>query len=196
MSGRSRNRRRQAGQRTPRGCASGRCDGRGAHARSRRIWMRLPTMTTPIRMTPWTTVGEVGVRRRGRSGPSGSAARMKTATIGPTTPPRPPARLTPPSTTAATLSSVYGPGHRRADAGADGQRQAAQRREQAGEHVGGDLRPADGDAAPEGGQPVAADGVDRQARAASGGAGSRSTATIDEEHDGAPWGPTRCRASP
>ena len=30
--------------------------------------------------------------------------------IGPTTPPRPPARLTPPRTTAATLSSVYGPG--------------------------------------------------------------------------------------
>ena len=30
--------------------------------------------------------------------------------IGPTTPPRPPARLTPPSTTAATLSRVYGPG--------------------------------------------------------------------------------------
>ena len=33
-----------------------------------------------------------------------------TATIGPKTPPRPPARLTPPRTTAATLSSVYGPG--------------------------------------------------------------------------------------
>ena len=30
--------------------------------------------------------------------------------IGPVTPPRPPARLTPPSTMAATLSSVYGPG--------------------------------------------------------------------------------------
>ena len=36
--------------------------------------------------------------------------RMRTATIGPNTPPRPPARLTPPSTIAATLSSVYGPG--------------------------------------------------------------------------------------
>ncbi len=36
--------------------------------------------------------------------------RTTTATIGPKTPPRPPARLTPPSTTAATLSSVYGPG--------------------------------------------------------------------------------------
>ena len=33
-----------------------------------------------------------------------------TAMIGPDTPPRPPARLTPPRTTAATLSSVYGPG--------------------------------------------------------------------------------------
>ena len=30
--------------------------------------------------------------------------------MGPTTPPRPPARLTPPRTTAATLNSVYGPG--------------------------------------------------------------------------------------
>ena len=36
--------------------------------------------------------------------------RMTTAMIGPKTPPRPPARLTPPRTTAATLGSVYGPG--------------------------------------------------------------------------------------
>ena len=31
--------------------------------------------------------------------------------IGPTTPPRPPARLTPPRTIAATLCRVYGPGN-------------------------------------------------------------------------------------
>ncbi len=36
--------------------------------------------------------------------------RIITATIGPNTPPRPPARLTPPRTTAATLISVYAPG--------------------------------------------------------------------------------------
>ena len=39
-----------------------------------------------------------------------------TAMIGPTTPPRPPARLTPPRTIAATLCERVRPGHRRADA--------------------------------------------------------------------------------
>ena len=53
---------------------------------------------------------QVRDRRRGRSGPSGSAGGSTTPTIGPTMPPRPPARLTPPSTIAATLWSVYGPG--------------------------------------------------------------------------------------
>ena len=51
---------------------------------------------------------------------------MKTATIGPARPPRPPARLTPPSTMAATLEQRVGAGHRRPDAGGRGQGQAAE----------------------------------------------------------------------
>ena len=43
--------------------------------------------------------------------------RMTTAMIGPKTPPRPPARLTPPSTTAATPAACTGPGIGVADAG-------------------------------------------------------------------------------
>ena len=93
------------------------------------------------------------------------SCRMKTAMIGPTMPPRPPARLTPPRTTAATLGSVYGPGIGVADAGARVERQAAHRGEQPGERVGRDLRPPDRDAAPERREPVAADRVDRQAEA-------------------------------
>ena len=99
--------------------------------------------------------------------------RMRTATIGPKTPPRPPARLTPPRTIGGHAQQRVRPGHRRADPGARGQAQPGQRREQAGQDVGRDLRPADRDAAPEGRQPVAPDGVDRQAEPATAGPGSR-----------------------
>ena len=62
-----------------------------------------------MRITPWTTKARLGsMLRKVMSVPM--SWRMRTAMIGPVTPPRPPARLTPPSTMAATLSSVYGPG--------------------------------------------------------------------------------------
>ena len=66
-------------------------------------------MTTPIRIAPCaTSVMFESTWRKVRS--VWISWRITTATIGPKTPPRPPARLTPPRTTAATLSSVYGPG--------------------------------------------------------------------------------------
>ena len=99
-------------------------------------------MTTPMRMTPWTTTARFVLTLRNVMSVRISW-RITTATIGPKTPPRPPARLTPPRTIAATLSSVYGPGTGCPDAGARGEAQAAEGREQAGEHVGEDLRPAD-----------------------------------------------------
>ena len=58
-----------------------------------------------------------------------------------------------------------GPLDRRADARVHRQRQAAHRREQAGDGIGRDLRPRHGDAAPEGGDPIAPDRVDRQPKA-------------------------------
>ena len=87
------------------------CARRGARAvtplmrRARRIWIRLPIMTTPIRMSPWTTVARLVLTLR-KVMSVRINWRITTATIGPNTPPRPPARLTPPRTTAATLSSV------------------------------------------------------------------------------------------
>ena len=66
-----------------------------------------------------------------------------------------------------------GAGHRRPDPGGRRQREAAECREQAAEHVGEDLGPADRNAAPERGQPVAADRVQRRPRRSSGAAGSR-----------------------
>ena len=89
--------------------------------------------------------------------------RMTTATIGPKTPPRPPARLTPPSTTAATLRSVYGPGTGVPMPVLAVSDQAGEGGEQTGQRVGDDLRPADRHAAPEGRELIAADRVQRQA---------------------------------
>ena len=63
-----------------------------------------------------------------------------TAMIGPRTPPRPPARLTPPSTIAATLWSVYEPGHRCADPAGRGEGEPAEGGEETGQGVGDDLR--------------------------------------------------------
>ena len=71
-------------------------------------------ITTPMRITPWTTIARLGLMLRNVMSVRMSC-RMRTATIGPKTPPRPPARLTPPSTMAATLSQRVRPGHRRAD---------------------------------------------------------------------------------
>src|SRR6185369_13707441 len=86
----------------------GRADGRG-HARTLRIATRLPNITTPIRIAPWIAVDQLGsTPAKNRS--VRTSARTMTAMIGPRTPPRPPARLTPPSTMAATLWSVYEPG--------------------------------------------------------------------------------------
>ena len=56
---------------------------------------------------------------------------MKTATIGPTRPPRPPARLTPPRTMAATLEQRVGPGTGAPMPVLAGQGEAAERREEA-----------------------------------------------------------------
>src|SRR6185369_3368276 len=79
--------------------------GLGAHARTRRIVRRLPNMTTPIRIAPWMTVERLELApSRVRS--VRTRASTNTATIGPATPPLPPARLTPPRTIAATPSSV------------------------------------------------------------------------------------------
>ena len=62
-------------------------------------------MTTTTMITPWMTVVKFGsTPRKVRS--ARIRASTKTATTGPTNPPRPPARLTPPSTMAATLNSV------------------------------------------------------------------------------------------
>ena len=176
--------------------AVGRGAGHAAHARARRIWTRLPIMTTPMRIDALARrrPGSVLTLRkvmsvRIRTGGS------TTATMGPKTPPRPPARLTPPRTTAATLSSVYGPGTGVPMPVLAVRRQAAQGREEAGQRVGDDLRPTDRDAAPEGRQPVAADGVDRQAEASSAGAGSRSRRRRRAGRR-PPWGSTRCRAEP
>ena len=62
-----------------------------------------------MRITPWMAVDRLGFTpSKVRS--VRTSWRITHATIGPTIPPRPPARLTPPSTIAATLWSVYGPG--------------------------------------------------------------------------------------
>ena len=62
-----------------------------------------------MRITPWIAVDRLGLTpSKVRS--VRTSWRITHATIGPTIPPRPPARLTPPSTIAATLWSVYGPG--------------------------------------------------------------------------------------
>ena len=84
-------------------------------------------MTTPIRMSPWRTVARLVLTSR-KVMSVRISWRITTARIGPKTPPRPPARLTPPRTTAATLSRVYGPGDRRPDAGAGRERQAGRAR--------------------------------------------------------------------
>ena len=97
--------------------------------------------------------------------------RMTTATMGPKTPPRPPARLTPPRTTAATLMQGVRPGDRGPDPGARRERQPGERREQAHEDVREDLGPAHGHAAPEGREPVAADRIDATARAGTADSG-------------------------
>ena len=118
--------------------------------------------------------------------------RMSTATIGPKTPPRPPARLTPPRTTAATLSRVYGPGTgvpipvlavRLRPASAANRPPIA---------YAIDLRAADRHAAPEGRQPVAADRVDRQAEPRP----PERDPDRPRRRRAArppPWGSTRCR---
>ena len=120
-----------------------------------------PSMTTTTMITPWMTVENAGSTPR-KSRSARIRPRMKMPMIGPSRPPRPPARLTPPSTMAATLRSRYGPGTGCADAGARGQRQATERGEEAGECVRDDLRPRHVHAAAEGRQLVRADGVQRQ----------------------------------
>ena len=96
----------------------------------------------PIRMRPARTVERFVLTPRNVMSVR-IRARTKTAMIGPARPPRPPARLTPPRTTAATLEQRVRPGHRRADAACSRQREPAKRREQASQHVGEELRPAD-----------------------------------------------------
>ena len=66
-------------------------------------------MTTATMITPWMTVENAGSTPR-KSRSARISPRMKIPMIGPSNPPRPPARLTPPSTMAATLSRRYGPG--------------------------------------------------------------------------------------
>ena len=128
--GRSRNSARTASEARP----FGRCRSRRSRPSPSDL-ERLPSMTTPMRIAPWATRAKFeSTRRKVRS--VWISCRMTTATIGPKTPPRPPARLTPPRTTAATLSSVYGPGTGEPMPRAGGQRQPGEGREQAGEHVG------------------------------------------------------------
>ena len=104
--------------------------------------------------------------------------RMTTATIGPKTPPRPPARLTPPSTTAATLSSVYGPGTGVPIPVLAVERQAGERREQAGQRRR--RRSSSGRRTRRSGRPPAGCCRWRRAtgRGATAGWGSRSAATM------------------
>ena len=64
-----------------------------------------PNITTTTMMAPSTMMATLGLRRRNVRSVR-TSRRMKTATIGPEMPPRPPPRVTPPSTTAATLSRV------------------------------------------------------------------------------------------
>ena len=66
-------------------------------------------MTTTTMITPWMTVEKAGSTPR-KSRSARIKPRMKMPMIGPSSPPRPPARLTPPITMAATLSRRYGPG--------------------------------------------------------------------------------------
>ena len=193
MIGSSRNRRRHARRASATDCA---CGALAAPliARVRRSWMKLPTMTTPIRMTPWATTARFGSKPRNVMSVRISW-RMTTATIGPKMPPRPPARLTPPRTTAATLEQRVGPGNRRPDPGAGRQRRARRaRRTGPVSDVGDDLRPADRDAAAECGQLVAADGVDRQAEP---GPPERDPDRPRRRRSARPppWGSTRCRAT-
>ena len=79
-----------------------RCRG---HAPRRRSWYSVPNMTTAIRIPPWATVVRLLLRLRNVMSLRMSC-RITTATRAPKTPPRPPARLTPPRTIAATLWSV------------------------------------------------------------------------------------------
>ena len=114
--------------------------------------------------------------------------------IGPTTPPpRPPARLTPPRTMAATLSSVYGPGTGRPDRRARGEAQPGERGYQAHERVGADpVRPTGTPLrkAASRSLPMAYSdrpSLDRPMRI-------QTTATMTRRTT-APWGPTHCRAT-
>ena len=77
--------------------------GRG-HGVRPRMAMKAPNITTTTMIVPSTievTLGSTASSVRSVR----TRRRMKTATIGPTRPPRPPPRVTPPRTTAATLAS-------------------------------------------------------------------------------------------
>ena len=75
------------------------------HVRACRMVRRLPNMTTPMRMAPWTTVDRFEFdAQEGQVGSHEGQDEDRDDGSGETAPP--PARLTPPSTMAATPSSV------------------------------------------------------------------------------------------
>ena len=139
--------------------------------------MTLPRMRTPIRITPCATSARFGSKSRNVMSFWISWS-TTTATIGPKTPPRPPARLTPAEHDRRDAFERVRARNGRADRRARRQGEAANRREQPGEHVREDLRPADRHPAPERRELVAADRRRSTGRAANERQGSRSIAAI------------------
>ena len=135
-----------------------------AHDVRPRIAKKAPSITTMTMMVPSMIVVTFGsTDRKVRS--LRTSRRMKTATIGPSRSAPAAAERDAAEDDGGDAREQVGAGDRRADAGAAGQHQAAHRREKPGERVGDDLGPVHGDAAPERGEVVAADGVDREAEA-------------------------------
>lgn len=115
--------------------------------------------------------------------------RMKAAAMGPSMPPRPPTRLTPPSTIAATPpSSVYGPGTGRPmPVVIVSDRPPAAQNRPVTAYARMRVRFND-DAAAQGGRPVTAHRVERQAEVRSGG-WDRDDGDERQHHDQRPWQP-------
>ena len=121
-------------------------------------------MTTTTMITPWITVENAGSTPRNRRS-ARIRPRMKMPMIGPSRPPRPPARLDAADHDGRHAEEQVRPRNRLSDPGARREREAAERGEEAGESVRDDLRPRHVHAAAERGQLVRADGVQREAEA-------------------------------
>ena len=167
--------------------------GGGAHPPLLRSSITLPTMTTPIRIAPCATSGEVRVDleerqvgldqledhdRDDRAEDAAASAREADAA----------------EDDGGDAEQRVGARHRRPDARARGEREAGEGREQAGQDVGEDLRAADRHAAPEGRQPVAPDRVDGEADPRPPDR-DPDDGDDDDQDDERPWDPLVARAT-